>query len=477
MVENEESQTTRHSIWTYISFGTYNITWTIPTSTMSLFMYFYYHTVIGLDPVLILTVIVLNTIWAGLNDPLIGWLTDRNFKWTQKWGRRFPWIVIGFIPQSLSLIMIFSSPPLDPGNPLPVMLWLLLSLFIFDLFITLVDIHTSILRADKFRTEYERRKYAGWWGLFDMIALVLGMMLPPLFLFFGSDNPLSYTIMAAIIAAIGIIFGFTFMPGAREDKIIIDRYYSREYKRLNIFKGVWLVLKQSSFMSLYGSYVLFLSASSIATGMVAYLTTFLLRNNDPDAMLIFLVLFLTGSLTSIPVWLKILKRMNNNRKLYLIGSVILVCCYAPLTFFQTDIDLMIIMFVVGFGNGCIWTIGMPILYSNVQDDFLVRHGRNQKGILVGTWAVISLLTAFIDEVLITLVFTSTGFDPGYSTYEALETAVGAVNMPPILWGIRLLIGVVPALVVLVGTLIFWKFYPLTQEKVMENKAKLLEMGL
>jgi Na+/melibiose symporter-like transporter len=43
-------------------------------------------------------------------------------------------------------------------------------------------------------------------------------------------------------------------------------------------------------------------------------------------------------------------------------------------------------------------------------------------------------------------------------------------------GIRLLLGVIPALLVLIGTLIFWKFYPLTQEKVLENKAKLIELG-
>ena len=49
-------------------------------------------------------------------------------------------------------------------------------------------------------------------------------------------------------------------------------------------------------------------------------------------------------------------------------------------------------------------------------------------------------------------------------------------MIPIQWGIRLLIGVIPALLILLGTLIFWKYYPLTQDKVLENKAKLLELG-
>ena len=470
MTENVET-TSRHSFWTNLSFGTYNILWTIPSATIGLFYIFYYDQIVGLDLWHILLVVVINTLWAGLNDPLIGWLTDRNFKWTRKWGRRFPWILIGFIPLSLSLVMIFSAPDLpkngsgDLINPLPAMLWLLLSLFIYDLFITLVDIHVSILRADKFRTETERRKYAGSWGVFDMVAQSVGMILPPLLVvdvLFGELNPLSYTLMAIIMASIMIIFGIIFVSkGAREDKIIIDRYFSRDYEPLKIFKGLWLVLKQKSFMALYASYVLWLSATTIMTGMVVYLTSFVLQDSD---MTIFLALFMVGGLVSIPFWLKILKKMNNNKKTYLIGSLVLSALVVALTFFQTDIDFMIMMFLMGFGNGCIWSIGMPVLYSNVQDDFVVRNGKNQKGIIVGTWAVISLITAFIDEALIALVFWLTGFNGSIPDYWNNELAI------------RLLIGIVPALVILLGTLIFWKVYPLTQEKVLENKAKLLELG-
>jgi Na+/melibiose symporter-like transporter len=265
------------------------------------------------------------------------------------------------------------------------------------------------------------------------------------------------------------------MKGAREDKVIIDRYYSRDYERIHVLKGVWLVIKQKSFMALFVHYVLWLAATaSIMTGMVAYLVTFIFQSNDPDAMIPFLALFLLGSLISIPVWLKILKKTNNNKKTYVIGSLLLIAVTIPMTFFQGDIMLMIILFFVGFCNGCVWSIGMPVLYSNAQDDFVVRTGKNQKGVMVGTWAVIGLVTAFIDEALITLVFAITGFDAGLIDYAAL-VASGA-NVELVQWGIRFLLGVIPALLILAGTLIFWKFYPLTQEKVMENKAKLLELG-
>ena len=471
MTENIEA-TSRHSHLTNISFGTYNILWTIPSATINLFYIFYYDQIVGLELWQIFIIVAINTLWAGLNDPLIGWLTDRNFKWTRKWGRRFPWILVGFIPLSLSLIMLFSAPANLPKNvsgklinPVPAMLWLLFSLFTYDLFITLVDINVSILRADKFRTETERRKYAGSWGVFDMMAQAIGMILPPLLVvdvLFGNLDPLSYPLMAIIMASIMIIFGIIFiLKGAREDKTIIDRYYSKDYEPLNIFKGLSLVLKQKSFIAIFIHYVLWLSATTIMTGMVVYLTTFVLPGTD---MTIFLALFMVGGLVSIPFWLKILKKMNNNKKTYLIGSSVLVVLVVALGFFQTDIDFMILMFLMGFGNGAVWSIGMPVMYSNVQDDFVVRTGKNQKGILVGTWAVIGMATAFIDEGLITLVFWLTGFDGTIPNYWNNELAI------------RLLIGIVPALVILVGTLIFWKFYPLTQEKVLENKAKLAELG-
>ncbi len=473
----QDENTSRHRFWTFFSFGSYNITWTIPTATMNLFLFFYYHTKVGLAPELIFTVTLVNTIWAALNDPLIGWLTDRNLKFTRKWGRRFPWIVIGFIPQSLSLIMIFSAPTLDPANPLPVMLWLLLSLFVFDLFITLVDIHAAMLRADKFRTGKERRLLSYSWTAFDMIAQVLGMMLPPLLFFFG-DTPLSYTVMAAIIAFIAIVFGIIFVVrGAKEDEIVIERYYSADYKNLNIFKALWKVISQRSFIGLYIGYVAFLTATTIMTNMVAYLVTFIFGSEDPDAMIPFLAAFLGGALMSILLWLPILKRMKNSKKTYLIGSFILCGLIVPLTFFQGDLDLLLIMLLVGLGTGSVWSIGMPVLYSDAQDDYLVRTGVHRKGMLVGTWAVIGLLTAFIDEGLITWIFTQTNFAPGIETLAELQSLYSPAGVALVQMGIRLLLGIVPATVLLIGTVLFWIIYPLSPEKVSDNKAKLIELNL
>ena len=107
MSEQEfDKESSQRSFGDYLSFSMYQITWTIIVSTQGLFLYFFYHTVIGLDPLLIFIATAINTVWGAFNDPLIGYLTDRNFKWTRKLGRRFPWILTGIVPWCFIIIFM-----------------------------------------------------------------------------------------------------------------------------------------------------------------------------------------------------------------------------------------------------------------------------------------------------------------------------------------------------------------------------------
>jgi GPH family glycoside/pentoside/hexuronide:cation symporter len=438
---------------------------------MGLYLYFYYFAVIGLSASLILLATAINTVWGAFNDPLIGYLTDKNFKWTRKWGRRFPWIVIGVIPWCFVLILIFAAPDATV-SPWPAFTWLLLMLLLNELFVTLSDVHTNMLRADKFRTEYERKKYSGFFGSFDMIAMALGSAVPPL-LVFGAES-IYYTIMAAIIAVVALVCAILFVVnGAREDKIIIDRYYSSDYEEINYFKGIWGVLKQKSFVGFWFSAAGWGIATTMMTSMIAFVTTFVLKESE-EVMFVLLALFIVGALISVPLWLRVLKRIGDPRRIYIIGSACMCIALIPLTFFTTTIDLAIFMFLVGMSMGCVWTLQIPVIFSHVQDDFVIRTGKNQKGILIGTWAVLGLFTAFIDELIFMIVFAITGFDSGLQTYTELE--LSGANVVSVQWGIKFLVGVIPMILMALGTFLFWRIYPLTQEKVLENKAKLKEIG-
>ncbi len=475
MDDNIEIPEKKHSQFIYASNASFQFTVTFMSAAQTIFLFFYYEAVLGLSAWMVLLGLTIFAVYDGVNDPIIGFLVDRNFKWTRKWGRRFPWLVIGFVPWCLSLYLIFSAPNIDARvNPWPVFFWLLFSLIMFDTFGTLVNVNIAALRPDKFRTEDERRILSGYFGVIDMIAQALGMLLPPLFLGAGEGRE-AYALMGALVATIGIVSCILWLPGSREDKYIIDRYYSKkeEEEKSSFLKGLYEVVTTKSFMVFIITLIAFNAASNLMMGNVIYLTTFVLQA-DPDTVTLIFAVFLIGALVSIPFWMRLQKKMQNNKKVLTIGGIVFCIALIPMTFFYGLIDLLIIGFILGFAMGCMWIYFWTLILANVVDDFVVKTGKNQKGILIGAIALISRVGATIDELCIAAVHDITGFVPGYETYADMAAVVG--DMQPIVWGIRFLAGVIPMLILLLGTLLFWFFYPLTQDKVLENKVKLKELG-
>ena len=80
------------------------------------FGFYYYESEIGLNVWLVSLGYIIFAIYNAINDPLVGYLTDRPFKFTKKWGRRFPWIILGGVLWVISYILIFTPPSVDPKS-------------------------------------------------------------------------------------------------------------------------------------------------------------------------------------------------------------------------------------------------------------------------------------------------------------------------------------------------------------------------
>ena len=158
------------------------------------------------------------------------------------------------------------------------------------------------------------------------------------------------------------------------------------------------------------------------------------------------------------------------------GGIFFVIALIPLTFFVGKYDLMVYTAILGFANGSTSALISPVLFPSVVDDFVVKTGKNQKAMLFGISAFLSRLVATIDEGIIALVHDLSGFVPGLETYEEMAAVVSVETMGNIQLGIRLLMGVIPAVVLGIGTLVFWKYFPLTQEKVQENRKRMDELN-
>ncbi len=214
------------------------------------FGFFYYEMEVGLDVWLTGLGYIIFAIWNAVNDPLVGYLTNRPFKFTKKWGRRFPWIVIGGIPMIFSYILIFIPPNVDPqSGALLIFLWLVFATCLFDTFASIWWIGFASLFPDKFRSVKERRTVQAIATPIGIIGITLGALLPPLIITYGDLQ--SYVIQGGVMVLIGlVIFGIS-IPGCHDDQLIVDRFletYDVKAERVSFFGMFKIALKQKSFV-------------------------------------------------------------------------------------------------------------------------------------------------------------------------------------------------------------------------------------
>ncbi|MBN2156103.1 MAG: MFS transporter [Candidatus Lokiarchaeota archaeon] len=470
-------ETSRHPWWRYASNSTFQFVVTLLSSVQGIYIVYFYSTRLGLQWNYIFACLTIFAVYDAINDPLMGWLIDRNFKWTKKWGRRFPWIVISIVPWCFSIYLLFTAPKVTV-TPWPTFFWLLGSLFLYDTFGSLIGVNLGALRQDLFRTNKERRKFTYWFTYIDIAAQAAGFLLPSILLAATGDN---FVWMGALVAGLGLIGAVLFLPGAREDREVIDRYYNdqgEDRPRPEFFKHLLSVLKQRSFIIAF----IIMTAFNIGIGMLMsmgpFVSTFVLGFEPGGEMWIYIVFF-SGTIISVPLWMWYVKKTNNLKRALVFGGLFLSISYAFLSVSANLIYIYVIFFVCGMSMGSTWAFLWTIMMLDVTDDFVVRTRSGYKAIMVGIFALLTRLVATIDEGIITLVQNYTGFPVDVATLAELQNYIllNGGSLSAMLLGIRFMIGVIPGAILLIGTIIFWIFYPLTPEKVAENKQIMRELNV
>ncbi|MHA1688096.1 MAG: MFS transporter [Promethearchaeota archaeon] len=448
-------------------------------NTFGMFVFFYYETEIGLNVGLAALAFILYSIWNAINDPLTGFLMEKfEMPWERKWGKHFPWVIIGAIPWAFSFALIFMIPPnLNPTEDQGfIFLWMLISICLYDTLLTLWDLAYYSMYPDKFRQLDERRTFAAIITFIGMSGLVASSVIPPLFIKFG--DPLSYRMMAWAITGIGLVFFLFSIPGIREDKITIIRYRQRrEQEKLEVKKSfiqtAKMVITDKRFMSKVIFFFGYQTAALMLQASAPYMVNFVIRM-EASSITIFMGVMLLGAFLSIPIWMKLAKIKNDNRKMSLYAGWVMFFTFLPIFFANNFIFFLISMILFGTGLAGQWIIDPPTI-SDVFDDIAVRTGKRQEAVYFGYNAFFLKFGGIVQAAIFASVHILTGFPEGVSSFSELITMSPTPELA--LLGIRLHSSIIPALIVLIANLVFLKFYDITPELVAKNKEQLKEIGL
>ncbi|MFX0077072.1 MAG: MFS transporter [Candidatus Hermodarchaeota archaeon] len=462
----------KHSKLGMVSYGFNSFSREFLRIAFTTFAFFFYESELGLDVWLIFFAYFIFAIYNMFNDPIVGFLTNRPFKFTKKWGRRFPWIVVGGLPWGFTYMLIFTPPTYDAvGGAWILFAWLLFTTCLFDTFHSILFVNFQSLFVDKYRSVQERRTASGIYIMIGVIGVALGSILPPLLFDYKTETMTFYPSWAfqGLIVAIITFVGFALaIPGSREDQVTIDLYLAsqeKEREKISFFKSLWTALRQTPFIAFMAFYLLYQSLVETMQASVQYTVKYSLKM-DPSASTLIFAAFLVGVLISTPFWTIISRRVKDNKKIMLISGLLLAAFTIPITFYRNYWLIVIEMFLWGLAMGGFWIMIFPVS-ADVIDNAVVQTGRREEGVYTGFQQFFGRVGIIIQAFTFALVHEISGFNPSLGIYQS-ESAI---------WGIHLHQALIPAVFVIIGALIFWAFYELTPERVHQNQEKIKEMGL
>jgi len=433
------------------------------------YAFFFYESELGLASLLTGLGYVIFAIWNAINDPIVGYLTNRPFKFTKKWGRRFPWILFGGIPFILSYILIFAPPNLELGSSVSrtwtIFFWLVISTCIFDTFGSIWLVNLDSLYPEKFSSIKERRKVSQIATPIGIVGIALGSILPPLFVEF--NNLSSYITQAVIVVIVCFITFSLSIPGSRDDRECTARYLAYHKKNPDQDSFVKAMKKATSLKNFRVIIIVFLLYQFLTSSMTAsipYLTRFIL-GMEAEAMTLIMVGFLVSAIISIPFWIKIANRLNDNRKVMLIAGLGLAIATAPLIFLRDYILVIISVTTWGIFLGGFWAIYTPVLAEAI-DESVVKFKKREEGIFNGVLAFFGRIAVVLQALSFAIIHVLTGF---------IEEAPIQSNLA--IWGIQIHFALLPMIAMFLGMVIFWKWFDLRPDKVIYLKKKMKELNI
>ena len=154
-----------------VSYSIGEVVIAIHRSSMLNFLLFFYTNVVMLNPSLAGLALAVGRIWDGVNDPIIGYLSDST---ASRFGRRRPYLLASTLPLGLSFFLLW-SPPQGMGD-LGNFLFLAIAYILMDACFTCYATPYFALGAELSRDYHERTQIVTTRAIFHGLGAVLAVL-------------------------------------------------------------------------------------------------------------------------------------------------------------------------------------------------------------------------------------------------------------------------------------------------------------
>ncbi len=440
------------------------LTW----SSYDLLLLYYYEVELGLSIALVGLSFVIYAIWNMVNDPLVGFLTDKPMRWSKRFGLRTPWIIISGILLIISYYFLYAVPDVGDvkSNPWPLFWYMVIMTCIFDTFFSIYSSHYLGGFANIFRSKEERRRGSMIMGLVTLFSGVfIRIVIIGNVLVYG--DPSSFVRAAFLTAVVCVICLLLFVPGIYENEFVKNRYLQiyefLDTQKLPYFKLLKITFKQKNYMIFLIAFTLFQTAQVLNRASALFMLKDVLKE-DLSIMVIVGVILMITIIPSIFVWSYIAKKIGH-ANVWTICLFLFGIGYFLWMFLASATHYILIAAYMGITTGSYISIIFSVL-ADTNDEVVNAVGRHVEASLMGIRTFFLRVAYLFTGVIIAGVHIATGYVPGASTQTELAII-----------GIRIHTGGFPALFCLIAGILMVKFYDLKGEKKEALTASLRKKGL
>jgi len=429
-------------LWTKLVYGAGDLGFSMNNSIITAFFSVFMVTVVGMPPGLVAIIFIIGRSWDFVNDPIIGHLSDRT---RTRWGRRRPFLLFGAIPFGLSFVLLWLGPDL---NQTGLVIYYSLAYIVYEALATTVYMPYFALTPELTEDYDERTKLTSFRMMFNIIGSLTAYILPLLII--GNDwtqatqqGVITMAFVSAAIASIPLLGVFF---GTREKK---------EFQRESLPK--FLPSLKSAFKNrpfVFGAMMYLFTWMTIIV-VESNLQFFIIHivERQSQSMIIMVSIFVTA-IFALPIWNWISK--NWNKRYAYIGGVAFWAVVMMLLIFmspETPFWLILILCVMaGIGVSAAQVLPWAIIPDAIEWEEW-HTGERHEGMFYSLITLLGKVGMAIAQPFGLLILQLSNFQEGQ----------GVVQPPSALLGVRLVIGPLPALL-LVSGIIMAILYPLSRQQ-------------
>jgi GPH family glycoside/pentoside/hexuronide:cation symporter len=461
--QSSTNLTAKLSIWEKIGYSVGDTASNLFFQTFILFITIFYTDVFGISAKAVGTMFLITKIWDAVNDPMMGMIADRT---ETRWGKFRPYILWFAIPFGILGVLTFTTPDLSTTGKL---IYAYITYTLLMMLYTVINVPYSALMGvitsnARIRTVVSQFRFvAAFLGGLIVQYSVLRMVKK----FGGGNEALGWQLAMVALSVLAVVLLFITFATTKE------RVKPPKGQKTRLQDDLRDLSNNKPWLLIGGATVFQLTYILIRTSCIMYYFKYFVQDQQVTLLGktysfsyqgMVSTFFMAGSILTIlgSILASWFSKIFNKRNTYA-GFLGASGIFAALFYFlrPNDIILMFaLQFLASFALGPVSVLQWA-MYTDTVDYSELKTGRRATGLVMSASLFALKLGVALGSSILAWILAGYGFKP--NVQQTAET----------LQGIKLAISIYAAIPALIGAGIMF-FYPLTNEKMVDIEAELVE---